>query len=153
MRRGAWSWCYPRCSSWCRRRSRSRRWCRCRTALRAVSAATIEIVAEKVAPAPDDHLAVDPDCRVTVSGVGRVSGAGKCPAVRDRNISSAAVKKAAGRTAAPDDHFAAGPHCRVKRRPSAMTPVNLFVARRVSNEDCPPFGIPRLRPSPNSNRL
>ena len=46
-------------------------------------------------PAPDDHFAAGPDCRVTVSGSGRIGGAGGCPTIGARIISAAGVQVAA----------------------------------------------------------
>ena len=43
--------------------------------------------------APDDHFAAGPDCRVNVSGSGRVGGAGGCPAIRAGIVSPAGVKE------------------------------------------------------------
>ena len=42
--------------------------------------------------APDDHFAVGPDCRVTVSASGRVGGAGGCPAIGAGIVSPAGVQ-------------------------------------------------------------
>ena len=64
--------------------------------------------------APDDHFTAGPDCRVIVSGSGRVGGAGGCPTVRAGIVSPAGVQRAgAAINSAPDDHFTAGPDCRV----------------------------------------
>ena len=64
--------------------------------------------------APDDHFTAGPDCRVTVSGRGRVGRAGGCPTIRAGIVSPAGVRKhAADVISAPDDHFTAGPDCRV----------------------------------------
>ena len=63
--------------------------------------------------APDDHFAAGPDCRVIVSGSGRVGGAGGCPTVGAGIVSPAGVQKMLPLDSAPDDHFAAGPDCRV----------------------------------------
>ena len=62
--------------------------------------------------APDDHFAAGPDCRVLLSGSGRVGGAGGCPTIGAGIVSPAGVQ-IANAVSAPDDHFAAGPHCRV----------------------------------------
>ena len=42
---------------------------------------------------PDDHFAARPDCRVKVSGSGRVGSAGGCPTVRAGIVSPAGVQK------------------------------------------------------------
>ena len=60
---------------------------------------------------PDDHFSAGPDCRVTISGSGRVGGAGGCPTIRAGIVSPAGVQVLP--SSAPDDHFAAGPDCRV----------------------------------------
>jgi hypothetical protein len=82
-----------------------------RRRLRAVSPAGVQRDST-VLSAPDDHLAAGPHCRVSVSGIGRVGGAGGCPTVGAGGVSPTRVKIAAIK-AAPDNHFAAGPHCRV----------------------------------------
>ena len=64
-------------------------------------------------PAPDDHFTASPHCRVTVSGSGRVGGAGGCPTIGAGIVSAASVQKPLVARSAPDDHFTAGPHCRV----------------------------------------
>ena len=43
------------------------------------------------ASAPDDHFTAGPDCGVTVSGSGRVGGAGGCPTIRAGIVSPAGV--------------------------------------------------------------
>src|SRR5436305_1337104 len=63
--------------------------------------------------APDDHFSAGPDCRVKLSARGRVGGAGGCPTVGIRRVSTAGAHIAAVAISAPDDHLAAGPHCRV----------------------------------------
>ena len=35
----------------------------------------------EIKPTPDDHFTAGPDCRVTGSARGRISGAGSCPAI------------------------------------------------------------------------
>ena len=49
-----------------------------------------------IVSAPDDHFAAGPDCRVKVSGSGRVGGAGGCPTVRAGIVSAAGVQIVAG---------------------------------------------------------
>ena len=56
-----------------------------------VSPAGVQIAA--VISAPDDHFTAGPDRRVTLSGSGRVGGAGGCPTVRARIVSPAGVQK------------------------------------------------------------
>ena len=43
--------------------------------------------------APDDHFAAGPDCRVKLSGIGRVGGAGGCPTIGAGIVSAAGVQK------------------------------------------------------------
>ena len=57
---------------------------------------------------PDDHFAAGPDCRVTVSGSGRVGGAGGCPTIRAGIVSPAGVDKVDAITVRPRRSF----HCR-----------------------------------------
>ena len=64
--------------------------------------------------APDDHFTAGPNCRVIVPCLGRVGGAGSCPAISAGIVSPASVEKVAGVVSAPDDHLAAGPNCRVE---------------------------------------
>ena len=45
--------------------------------------------------APDDHLAAGPHCRVRVSAIGRVGGAGGCPTVGAGIVSPAGVQNGA----------------------------------------------------------
>ena len=67
-----------------------------------------------IIPAPDDHFTASPNCRVTVSGSGRVGGAGGCPTIRAGIVSPAGVQQDVDTVnSAPDDHFTAGPDCRV----------------------------------------
>ena len=42
--------------------------------------------------APDDHFAASPHCRVRLSGIGRIGGAGGCPTVGAGIVSSAGVQ-------------------------------------------------------------
>ena len=58
--------------------------------------------------APDDHFTAGPDCRVNVSGSGRVSGAGGCPTVRAGIVSPAGVQKSRCCRTRPRRSF----HCR-----------------------------------------
>ena len=69
--------------------------------------------AGRVTSAPDDHFTAGPDCRVTVSGSGRVGDAGGCPTVRAGIVSARRCSRRLLVVSTPDDHFAAGPHCRV----------------------------------------
>ena len=62
--------------------------------------------------APDDHFTASPHCRVTVSGSGRVGGAGGCPTIRV-GLYLPPVFRKLPLISAPHNHFAAGPHCRV----------------------------------------
>ena len=48
--------------------------------------------ADAVISAPDDHFTAGPDCRVIVSGSGRVGGAGGCPTVGAGIVSAAGVQ-------------------------------------------------------------
>ena len=67
---------------------------------------------------------------MTVSAIGRVGGAGGCPAIRTGIVSPAGVQEAAV-TTAPDDHFTAGPDCRV-RIVGQMGALVMVVAVQVS---------------------
>ena len=49
--------------------------------------------ADPIKSAPDDHFTISPYCRVIVSGIGRVSGAGRCPTVRAGIVSTTGVQK------------------------------------------------------------
>ena len=49
-----------------------------------VSPASVQIAGIAIS-APDDHFTAGPHCRVTVSGRGRIGGAGGCPTVRARD--------------------------------------------------------------------
>ena len=71
-------------------------------------------VAVALDSAPDDHLTAGPYCSVTVSAIGRVSGAGGCPTIRAGIISPAGVEIRAS-VSAPHNHFAASPHCAYDR--------------------------------------
>jgi hypothetical protein len=80
------------------------------------------IGAIKKIPAPDDHFAPGPHCRVTGSYRGRIGRASRCPTIGARIVSLAGVQIVGTIVlSAPDDHFAAGPHCRVTNsgRPAA----------------------------------
>ncbi len=59
---------------------------------------------------PNDHFTAGPDCRVAVSGRGRVRGAGGCPTVGAWVVPPASVKKRAATPSTPDDHLAASPN-------------------------------------------
>ncbi len=61
-------------------------------AARIVSPAGVEYV-QDIGSAPDDHFTISPYCRVIVSGIGRVSGAGRCPTVRAGIVSTTGVQK------------------------------------------------------------
>ena len=124
-RRSRWAWprrgcassgARGRCGCCCRRRCRCESWCWRRAGLRTVSAARVRKVevAIIIFSAPDDHFAASPHRLVSVSGRGRVAGAGSRPTVGARIISPAGIQIAAVRSA-PDDHFSAGPDCRVAR--------------------------------------
>ena len=92
-----------------------------------------------VQSAPDDHFAAGPDCRVNVSGSGRVDGgAGGCPTVRSGIVSPAGVQKCRCRIPAPDDHFAAGPDCRVTDRAAGALVVLVAVQLSVPGLYLPP---------------
>ena len=67
--------------------------------------------------APDDHFTAGPDCRVSLSGSGRVGRAGGCPTICAGIISPAGIQNLVDTSAtpAPDDHFTASPDCRVIR--------------------------------------
>ena len=45
-----------------------------------------------VSSAPDDHFAAGPHCRVTISAIGRVGGAGGCPTIGAGIVSPAGVQ-------------------------------------------------------------
>src|SRR6516165_5524188 len=67
-----------------------------------------------VSSAPDDHLAICPQCGVIDPASGRVGGAGSGPTVSGGIVSAAGIKIGGTATiSAPDDHFTASPHCRV----------------------------------------
>ena len=68
---------------------------------------------EAIPAAPDDHLTAGPDCRMVVSGSGRVGGAGGRPTVGAGIVSASGVQTGAVVISAPDDHFAASPQRRV----------------------------------------
>jgi hypothetical protein len=51
-----------------------------------------DVVTVILRPAPDDHCAACPDCRVKVSGSGRVGGAGGYPSIRAGIVSPAGVQ-------------------------------------------------------------
>jgi hypothetical protein len=66
-------------------------------------------------PTPDDHFIAGQHRRVSVSGGGCVSGAGRCPTIGARIVSPAGVKNGDVLIeSAPDNHLTAGPHSRVK---------------------------------------
>ena len=88
--------------------------------------------------APDDHFTAGPDCRVFVSGRGRVGGAGGCPTIRAGIVSPAGVVEPKS-TSTPDDHFTAGPDCRVLIRPEGTLAV--VVAVHVSSVHSPSLEI------------
>ena len=88
-------------------------------------------VAAEICSTPDDHFTAGPHCRVTVSGRGRVGGAGGCPTIRAGIVSPAGVQIVPQSASAPDDHFTAGPHCRVTVRPVGALVV--LVAVQVSS--------------------
>ncbi len=65
-------------------------------------------------PAPDNHFAASPDCRVRVSRGRCASRGGSCPTVIGRVIFAARVRVVERFiNPAPDNHFAPGPDCRV----------------------------------------
>ena len=99
MRSGTRPGCCPRSSSRCR----------CWTRLDAVSSAGVEM-AYTAGPAPDNHFTVGPDCSVSESGIGSVSGACRHPSIRAWIISAACVEEIDVIEATPDDHFVASPH-------------------------------------------
>ena len=89
-------------SSWCGSRSCGCSWCwsrRWRTGLCAVSPAGVEDTAYRPT-APDDHFSAGPDCRMKVSGSGRIGGAGGCPTFGAGIVSPAGVEQ--NRTSAID---------------------------------------------------
>ena len=49
-------------------------------------------LAAAIRSTPDDHFTAGPDCRVMVSGRGRVGGAGGCPTIRAGIVSPAGVQ-------------------------------------------------------------
>src|SRR5207249_9868906 len=79
--------------------------------------ATTQTVIPSAVPAPDDHFAASPDCRVMVPATRRVDGAGGCPTIGAGSISPAGVQQAAVGSA-PDDHFTASPHRRLNKSSS-----------------------------------
>src|SRR5439155_20122547 len=75
---------------------------------------------QRIAATPNDHFTAAPYCRVTVSGLRRVSSASGCPTIRAGTISAAGVHIAALiaiRCPTPDEHLTAGPHRRVLESP------------------------------------
>ena len=72
------------CRSWGRRR--------CWRGCRAGVARSICRRCSKQRSAPDDHFTAGPHCRVIVSGIGRVGGAGGCPTIRAGIVSPAGVQ-------------------------------------------------------------
>ncbi len=65
---------------------------------------------------PDDHFAVNPDCRVGVSAIGRACGASRHPTIRTRIVSPARVQlDEIFVYPAPHDHFSPSPDCGVRR--------------------------------------
>ena len=92
--------------------------------------------------APDDHLNAGPNCRVPLSPIGRIDGAGGCPTVGAGNISPAGIQPVVGaiiKISAPDDHLSAGPNCRVKLSVkgriggAAVCPGVIYASIRVRN--------------------
>ena len=117
-----WCWWLSNCRCWdciCRRcsngwshLSRPRRSFRCRSRLpcdasRAAGALVVLVAVQLsvlglylppvfkyvIPSAPDDHFAAGPHCRVSVSGSGRVGGAGGCPTIGAGIVSAAGVQK------------------------------------------------------------
>ena len=88
--------------------------------------------------APDDHFTAGPDCRVNVSGSGRVGGAGGCPTVRAGIVSPAGVQISRCYHSAPNDHFTAGPDCRVNVRAEGALVVLVAVQLSVLGLYLPP---------------
>ena|ERR1051325_492487 len=60
-------------------------------ALPAVCTAIAQSIADIIYAAPDDHLAIGPDCRVTGSYRGSVSPASSCPTIRVRIVFCASI--------------------------------------------------------------
>ncbi len=87
---------------------------------------------------PDDHFTAGPDCRVTVSGSGRVGRAGSSPTIRAGIVSPTGVERRAADRSAPDDHFTAGPHCRVRHSGSRARCVLVAVQLSVLGLYLPP---------------
>ena len=88
---------------------------------RIVSSARVQIgFAVATESSPDNHFRTCPDCRVTVSALGRVGGVSGYPTVRARIVSATGVEKVVVITVilikgpAPDNHFSAAPHCGVR---------------------------------------
>ena len=81
-------------------------------------------------PAPDDHSAAGPHCRVIDSRVGRVGGAGGCPTISARVISAAGIKNV-GMSIRPRRSFScrSTPRCVVKTQgaPVSLAAVQLSV--------------------------
>ena len=66
-----------------------------------------------VYPAPDDHFAAGPDCRVIVAAAGALVVLVAVQLFGAGIVSPAGVQiEPSALDAAPDDHFAAGPNCR-----------------------------------------
>ena len=93
---------------------------------------------EVISSAPDDHFTAGPDCRVKLSGSGRVGGAGGCPTIRARIVSPASVQEVTAVISTPDDHFTAGPDCRVRSRPAGALVVLVAVQLSVLGLYLPP---------------
>ena len=94
--------------------------------------------ANAISSTPDDHFTAGPDRRVTVSGIGRVGGAGGCPTVRAGIVSPAGVEIVPMTVPAPDDHFAAGPDRRVIARAAGALVVLVAVQLSVLGLYLPP---------------
>ena len=106
---GRWS------RAWRHSRSRCWRWRRAR--LHTIPSAGVQ-VSDQICSAPDDHFAICPYCRVTLSGLRSVGDGGGCPTVGARIISPAGVQNVdVIGSSAPDDHLTAGPNCRVIEAP------------------------------------
>src|SRR5205823_5425439 len=76
-----------------------------------VTAAGIQKTDVKSLSTPDDHFTASPDCRVRISGSGRVGRTGGDPTVSAGTVSVAGIEIIARVVSAPDDHFTASPHC------------------------------------------
>lgn len=84
--------------------------------MRAVSAASVDIVVKVINAAPDNHFSAGPDGGVIIPTGGGIGDVGGHPTVCVRIVSGAGVKKVVVNVRpTPDDHLAVRPDCGVTR--------------------------------------